>query len=35
MFSLRIQAGTGGEDAADFAKSLSMVISKTTGVNPT
>jgi protein subunit release factor B len=34
MITLRIQAGDGGADASDFAKSLGSMISKTTGVSP-
>lgn len=32
MINLRVQAGTGGADASDFAKSLAKMIEKTTGV---
>lgn len=32
MINLRVQAGTGGADASDFARSLAKMIEKTTGV---
>lgn len=34
MINLRVQAGNGGEDASDFAASLSDMITKSTGVAP-
>lgn len=34
MISIRVQAGDGGADASDFAKSLAKMIEKTTGCTP-
>lgn len=34
MITIRVQAGDGGADAADFAESLEKMIQKSTGVGP-
>jgi len=34
MIDIRVQAGGGGADASDFAKSLAKMITKTTGQEP-
>jgi hypothetical protein len=34
MINIRVQAGDGGADASDFAKSLAKMIEKTTNIKP-
>lgn len=34
MISIRVQAGDGGADASDFAKTLAKMIQKTTNTDP-